>query len=76
MPPKYYLTLFDHQSLYLGARFGKGSFRIKVLTLVLNITENRLRHASGPVHYYIKSVTWIPQVKKFYRIGPLLRSYD
>ena len=28
-----------------------GSFRIEVLTLVQNITENRLRHARGPVHF-------------------------
>ena len=31
---------------------GKGSFHIKVLTLVQNITENRLRHARGPVHLH------------------------
>ena len=31
-------------------RLGKGSFQIKVLTLVQLIMENRLRHARGPVH--------------------------
>ena len=36
---------------------GKGSFQTQVLTLIQNITENRLRHARGPVHY-IESVTW------------------
>ena len=35
---------------------GKGSFQIEVLTLIQNITENRLRNAKGPVHY-IESVT-------------------
>ena len=42
-------------------RLGKGSFQIEVLILVQNITENRLRHARGPVHY-IESVTSIAQV--------------
>ena len=31
-------------------RVGNGSFWIKVLTLVQNIIENKLRHARGPVH--------------------------
>ena len=39
-------------------RSGKDRFQIKVLTLVQNIMENRLRHAIGPVHY-IESVTFI-----------------
>ena len=29
----------------------KGSFQIRVLALVQLITENRLRHGSGPVHF-------------------------
>ena len=33
-------------------RLGKGSFQIEVLTLVQNITENRIRHARGPVHLH------------------------
>ena len=28
----------------------KTEFQIEVLTLVQNLTENRLRHARGPVH--------------------------
>ena len=39
---------------------GKGSFRIKVLTLVQLITENRLMHARGPVHLHrVRYVDWL-----------------
>ena len=37
----------------------KGSFEIKVLTLVQNITKNIIRHARGAVEFYIKSITYI-----------------
>ena len=30
---------------------GEGSFRIEALTLIHNISENRLRHTRGPVHF-------------------------
>ena len=30
----------------------KTGFQIEVLTLIHNLTENRLRHARGPVHYH------------------------
>ena len=50
-------------SLYIQeTRLGKGSFRIDVLTLVQNIMENRLRHARGPVHSYVESITLIQEI--------------
>ena len=42
---------------------GKESLRIKVLTLVQNITENRLRHARGPVHLHRVGYIHIPTVQ-------------
>ena len=37
-------------SLFIwDARLGKGSFQMEALTLIQNITENRIRHARGPV---------------------------
>ena len=41
------------------ARLGEGSFWIKVLTLIQNIMENRLRHARGPVQLHIKSIIYM-----------------
>ena len=38
---------------------GEGSFQTEVLTLIQLITENRLRHARGPVQFHIKPVTYI-----------------
>ena len=55
------LTLLRLCLFILETRVGKDRFQIEVLTLVQNITENRLRHDRGPVHY-IKSVTSIAQV--------------
>ena len=46
-----------HGFLFGKTRLGKGSFQIEVLTLVQLMTENRLRHARGPVHSYFESVT-------------------
>ena len=56
--PSIHVTSFS--SIFIWeTRLGKGSFQMEVLTLVQNITENRLRVARGPVHFYIESVTFI-----------------
>ena len=55
---------------FLETRWGKGSFWIEVLTLVQNISENRIRHARVPVHLHLirymhtfiftlKKITWM-----------------
>ena len=52
-----HLTLF-RPSLILGEQdWDRASFQIGVSDLILLITEGRLRHASVPAHYNIKSVT-------------------
>ena len=46
--------------LILGEQdWDRASFQIKVSDLILLISEGRLRHASGPAHYNIESVTYI-----------------
>ena len=40
-------------------RLGEGSFHIGILTLVQLITEKRLRHVRGPVHFNIESIIFI-----------------
>ena len=40
------ISLFNWET-----RLDNGSFWIKVMTLVQNITENRFRHARGPVYF-------------------------
>ena len=44
---------------------GKDRLQIEVLTLIQNITENRLRHARGPVHY-IESITFKENPEKMF----------
>ena len=39
-------------SLFWKQDWVKTGFQIEVLTLIHNLTENRLRHARGPVHYH------------------------
>ena len=38
---------------------GVTTFQIKVLALIQQLEANRLWHASGPVFYQLKSVTYI-----------------
>ena len=47
----------SYQPLYFGKQdLVKTGFQIEVQTLIQHLTENRLRHSRGPVHY-IESVT-------------------
>ena len=53
-----HIFIVDRLHFIWETRFSKAKFQIEILTLVQNITENRPRHARGPVHY-IESVTFI-----------------
>ena len=57
-------------SLFENRKELEQNSRPKYMTLIQNIMENRLRHASGPVHNH--SVTWIPPTPK--SASPVFRS--
>ena len=63
----YSLTLLRLSAILFGKQVWlKTEFRTKVLALIHNITEDRIRHASGPVQLQPTSVTFIgmfPRIK-------------
>ena len=70
-PPLYPQATTAGSSVSLfGEQYCLGKFPVPSTVLIQLITENRLRHARGPVHLNIKSVRYIP----FVYHGPRLLS--
>ena len=68
---KTFLLLWLSVSLFGKQNWVKTGFQIEVLTLIQNLTENRLRHARGPVQF-TETVTYMGGLKIFGNIKSLL----
>ena len=57
----YYHPICFYLSAFLFGKQGwvKTEFKTKVLVLIHNITVNRIRHASGPVHHQHPCITYM-----------------